>query len=101
MDIQPKDYQHVTGYTVAQEFAESVKVIHFEPCDEEVEMFCELGIPIGGVYYPDAVELEVRVKQKFYYQLSDALANQGLDLDCHPEFAEDEENVVTATYFVE
>ena len=92
MDIQPEDYQHVTGYTVAQEFAESVKVIHFEPCDEEAS---------PEVYYPDAAELEVRVKQKFYYQLSDALANQGLDLDCHPEFAEDEENVVTATYFVE
>ncbi len=92
MQLDPQDFHLVTGYTVAQEFAESVKIIHFEPCDEEAS---------PGVYFPSAVELEVKVKQKFYYQLSDALANQGLDLDSHPEFTNDENNVVTATYFVE
>jgi len=92
MHLEPEYFHLVPGYTVAQEFAESVKIINFEPCEEEAS---------PGVYFPDAVELEVKVKQKFYYQLSDALAHQGLDLDFHPKFTNDENNVVTATYFVE
>ena len=84
MDLPYYDLDQIAGYTVALEFAEDVKILEYEPAEEHL---------------PDAVELEVKVKQKFYYELSDAMMAQGLDLDFHPKFTEDRENVVTATYF--
>jgi hypothetical protein len=82
MDLPYNDLGQIAGYTVALEFAENVKILEYEPSEPY-----------------DSIELEIEVKQKFYYELSDAMMAQGLDLDFHPKFTEDEENVVTATYF--